>query len=108
MFTVNLAGGPVYKYEDEAWRTADGTVVKNPKYVQRLDYYQNQNITDPSAQDKIDAQKDAEIRARIAARAQTYAPVDVSQPVLQPIKIGKEIIKPDDPRYARIAASIKP
>jgi hypothetical protein len=106
VFTVKLPNGDVSKYEDEAWRTADGEVVKNPSDVQRLDYYQQQNIIDPSAQSKIDAKKDAEIRAKIAARNQTHQPIDVRQSIQQPITIGNEIIKPDDPRYAKFAAAM--
>jgi hypothetical protein len=106
VFTIKLPSGSVSKYEDEAWRTEDGTVVNNPNDVRRLDYYQQQNITDPSAQSKIDAKKDAKIRAKIAARNQTNQPVDVRQAPQEPIRIGKEVIKSDDPRYAKLAAAM--
>lgn len=106
-FTIKLDSGSVTRNEYGEWVTSQGVTVNDPKILTKLDAYADQGITDVAAYQASLAQKDAEMRARIAARAKQYEPVDVSRPTQQPIKIGKEVIQPSDPRYAKLAARIK-
>ena len=90
------------------WTTDNGETVTDKNDLARLNAMADAGITDWAAEKAANAQKDAEMRARLQAREKDlYQPVDVSRPAQEPIKIGKETIRPDDPRYAKLAARLK-
>ena len=108
-WTITLPHGTVSRDAQGVWRNdKTGEVIDDATDLKKLNYNAELGVTDPEAQKAIDAKKDADMMARLRAREkQMYEPVDVSQKTQEPIKIGKEVIKPGDPRYAKLAARIK-